>query len=670
MYFKIALNNIKKSFKDYAIYFITLTLAVCIFYNFNSINSQTVMEDINKIRELVKIISYISVFILIIFGGLIVYANNALVKKRKKEFGIYGILGMSKRKISQILICETFIVGIISLIGGLILGIVLSQGISVLTSKLFEFNMTEYKFCISISAINKTLIYFGIMFVLVMIFNTIVVSRQKLIELLNALKKNEEIKVKNNIFPFVIFILALIILGRAYYLGWKFAPTPKNTNFPLSIIMGGVGTLLFFFGLSGFILVILKRSKKIYLKKLNMFVIRQFSNKINTNFISMAIICLMLFVTILILSTGLSFKYRAEKILKSISFDANITLYIGDDKQKVQDIKEALKRVDFELKDSYKYQVIDSYRTNIKISDLLNEYANKNLKERLKKYVGHLDVIKASEYNEMRKLSGKSTIDLKENEVLLISDNNDSNEAIQKLMKNGKEIKIADKKYVIKNNTGIKEIQYDLIAVVQDSAVKNMTKDSSKININVNEKDKEELEKNIKALNAKLKKPEYVTDSNAQLDDPSKKYGFYISGESKTDIYDNVKSSTGKMLYLGIYLGFIFLISSAAVLAIQQLTEASDSLNRYKALKKIGASDDMINKTIFVQISIHFMLPLSLALIHFAVALQVINRLTGYTGMLTASSIVQTMMATAGIIIYGGYFYATYLGYKNIVKNN
>lgn len=663
MYFKISLNNIKKSFKDYAIYFITLTLAVCIFYNFNSMNSQVAMEDINKISVLVKLISYISIFISIIFGGLIVYANKSLIKKRKKEFGIYATLGMSKRRISQILICETFIVGIISLIVGLIVGIVLSQGISVLTSKLFEFSMTEYKFIISVNAINKTIMYFGIMFILVMIFNIIVVSKHKLIDMLNASKKNEDIKGRKPIISVIIFILSIIVLGRAYYLGWKFAPTPKNTNFPLSIILGGLGTLLFFFGLSGFILVIFRKSKKIYLKKLNIFVIKQFNNKINTNFISMAIICLMLFINILMLSTGLSFKYEVEKRLKNImAFDAEIQLSIGDDKQEVKDIKEALKRVGFQLNDSYKYGVVDFYDTNIKVASLLNEYANENLKKRLRNYVGSLGAIKISQYNEMRKLRGQPVVDLKENEVLLITNDDDKNEALQNLMKNEKKIKIDDKNYIIKNNMHVKEAYYSLIAVIPDSAVESMSKGSSTMHINVSEKNKEELEENVRELKKKFQNLDYDYDKLLN------KYGFIVSADTKTQIYDEAKINVGTYLYIGIYLGFVFLISSAAVLAIQQLTEASESLNRYKALQKIGVSDDMINKSIFVQILIHFMLPLSLALIHFIAALQIINRISEYGGF----NIGSTIILTAGviIIIYASYFYATYLGYKNIVKNS
>ena len=203
MYSKIALKNVKKSFKDYTIYFLTLTLAVCIFYSFNSIESQKALVEVSStegdyVTILSDVISYISVFVAIILGSLILYANNFLIKKRNRELGLYMTLGMGKSKISKILIIETIIVGILSLISGLILGLISSQGLSILVSKLFEFKMDEYSFIISPSAISKTILYFGIMFLLVILFNTYIISKYKIIDLLKMGKKSEEIRFKNS----------------------------------------------------------------------------------------------------------------------------------------------------------------------------------------------------------------------------------------------------------------------------------------------------------------------------------------------------------------------------------------------------------------------------------------------------------------------------------------
>ncbi|MDM8129578.1 FtsX-like permease family protein, partial [Paraclostridium benzoelyticum] len=204
MYFKLAFENVRKSFKIYRIYFLTMGLAVSIFYSFNSIESQQAILDLSKSKEnpidlLINSIEIISIFVSFILGGLILYANNFLIKKRKKELGIYRTLGMSNLKISQVIVIETVIVGILSLVVGLLIGLVLSQGLSAFASKLFEVDMSKYKFIISSNAIQKTIVYFGIIFLIVMIFNVITISRYKIIDLVNASKKVENIKFKNPI---------------------------------------------------------------------------------------------------------------------------------------------------------------------------------------------------------------------------------------------------------------------------------------------------------------------------------------------------------------------------------------------------------------------------------------------------------------------------------------
>ncbi|MES9706378.1 FtsX-like permease family protein, partial [Bacillus toyonensis] len=221
MYSKIAVGNVKKSFKDYAIYFLTLTLAVCIFYSFNSIESQKALTEIEGsgrayVSTLMNAISDVSVFISVILGSLILYANNFLIKKRKKELGIYMTLGMGRKNISRILVTETFLVGVISLISGLIIGIGISQGLSTFALKLFDLPISKYKFAISTGAIGKTVVYFGIMFLLVMLFNVYVVSKYKIIDMLTAGRKNEVVKFKNPIIYVITLILCVVSLGFAY----------------------------------------------------------------------------------------------------------------------------------------------------------------------------------------------------------------------------------------------------------------------------------------------------------------------------------------------------------------------------------------------------------------------------------------------------------------------
>lgn len=207
----------KKSFKDYAIYFLTLVLGVAIFYMFNSLDSQQAMLDVSQstremIQLMIEMLSVVSVFIAIILGFLIVYANNFLINRRKREFGIYMTLGMGKWQISKIILLETILVGILSLAVGIFVGVFGSQFMSILVAKLFEADMTEFTFVFSKDACIKTCIYFAIMYVAVMLFNTFTISRYKLINLLTAIKKNEKVKIKNPVISIMIFILSATLL--------------------------------------------------------------------------------------------------------------------------------------------------------------------------------------------------------------------------------------------------------------------------------------------------------------------------------------------------------------------------------------------------------------------------------------------------------------------------
>ena len=268
---------------------------------FNSIDSQQAMIEVSQstremIQLLIQMLGMVSVFIAIVLGFLIVYANNFLINRRKREFGIYMSLGMGRRQISGIILLETILIGILSLAVGLFIGIFASQFMSILVAKLFEADMSEFTFVFSKDACIKN--------IAVIIFNTLTISRYKLINLLTAVKKNEKVKLKNPIISILIFIASSVLLGYAYYLvtgGVYELRTGEQLLKP--ILMGVIGTVGVFWSLSGFILRLIQTRKSVYLKGTNMFVLRQLNNKINTNIVSMTVICLMLFMTISALSS-------------------------------------------------------------------------------------------------------------------------------------------------------------------------------------------------------------------------------------------------------------------------------------------------------------------------------------------------------------------------------
>jgi len=438
--------------------------------------------------------------------------------------------------------------------------------------------------------------------------------------------------------------------------------------FFVSILMGIIGTLLCFFSLSSFIIHVIQKNKKIYLKDLNMFVLRQVHNKINSNFLSMTAICLMLFLTITLLFTMFGFKGSFDKmIVGNTSFDASSWLIVDHENQKVNDIKEYLDTIDFKFEKNEKHAFFSEYSLTLRLDDLLSRYLSEKEKMDFKRnYMGGaVSALKLSEYNSIVQLKEQDPIELKDNEVLVVSNYGQMNNALDQFMKNENRILIDDKSYNIRNKSSIEEnimttgstLDFFYL-IVPDNFAGYLQLESTGFNMMFEESHYEESEERILNLFHRFSENDYMDKSN-----------ILIFGNTMDQVHAKVYGSTATIVFLGIYLGMVFLISSAAVLALQQLSDASDSLERYHTLKKIGATERMINKAILMQNLIYFMVPLALAIIHSTVGIIVVNDvLSAYTKGIIGSSLV--MIALALAIIYGGYFYTTYISYKNIIRNN
>ncbi|WP_407371840.1 FtsX-like permease family protein [Carnobacterium sp.] len=674
MIFKMAVNNVKKSFKDYTIYFLTLTFSVCIFYSFNSIHAQTAVLEVGKsslsyMQTLTNLISITSIFISFILGGLIVYANNFIIKRRTKELGIYMILGMGKNKMSKIFIYETLIIGGLSLGVGLFLGIIASQGVSVITANLFALNMTSFNFILSIEAIIKTVLYFGIAFIVVIVFNQVIISKYKLINMLNASKKNEDTKVKNPIISVIVFLLSVGMIGISYDLVIKVGLFPRETEFLLSVILGILGTLLCFYSLAGFFILIVQKNKKIYLKELNIFTLRQVNNKINTNFVSISVICLMLFVTMVSLFTMFSYKANLDESIEgNTSFDASAVLYTTQMNDEGDYIEEALNKLNFNFSESEDYLFFNQYEINLQVADLVSKYIDLNDVNDLETKADdrNIKVITVADYNAVIQLKNKQKVTLKNNEVLVVSNYGDKIESINKFMENEQSININSKQYNIKNKDLIIEnIENQphntdfFYLVVPDNLSKELTLAATRLNVKFDDSNRKE---------SAIKFATLFDNFNTIGGEFTQEVGF-IEGYTKEQATAILYGNSAIIVFLGLYVGSIVLISSAAVLGIQQLSEANTSLDRYKALKKIGVTEKMINKTIFIQTLIAFIFPFVLAVIHSIVGIIVINNAfeTRNKSVIGSSSL---MISLVIAIIYGGYFYVTYVGYKNIVKGS
>lgn len=676
MLFKLSLKNIKKSFKDYAIYFFTLILGVAIFYVFNAIESQTVLIDAtsgtaNIIELMTNMLSGVSVFVSFILGFLIIYASRFLIKRRKREFGIYLTLGMSKRRISMILFIETILIGLISLVIGLGIGIVLSQLMSILVANMFEADMTKFSFILSKSACIKCLIYFGIMYLLVMIFNTINIGKCKLIDLLHSSKKSEKVKLKNSLLCTIIFLISASVLGFAYYMVTGGIETMLDSadKIFIPIALGIVSTFFIFWSLSGLILRIVSKRRKFYYKGLNSFTLRQISSKINTTVFSMTIICLMLFVTICILSSSLSIKNSMTANLEELApVDVEFTKMIDIDTSNPAIIE------DFDL------SIIETLEKNHfdvqnKLKDIVSFNIHKTEKLTLKETLGrevlkkykfmHYDapetIIALSDYNKVARLFEHEEYTLKKDEYMIIADYDGMIDARNLALKERPSIVLGEKRYQPKYDEckyGFLEISSTHInggiIVVPDEALESIPVTDKALLANFNTDNKEEIQK----INQELRDFADKTWENSS----------FTTVNTKLDIAENSIGLGALVTFIGLYLGIIFLISSAAILALKELSESSDNKERFRMLRKIGTDEVLIRKALFRQIAIFFLFPLILAIVHSVFGIMFCNYiLETFGNEQLLPSIIMTSIFI--IIIYGGYFLITYFCSKNILRD-
>lgn len=651
--FNISLKNIRKSFKNYLIFFITTIFGVAIFYVFNSLSDQAVMLKINEsnvslIDTLGSVMSVISVFVAVVLGFLIVYANTFLIKRRNKEFGIYLILGMGKVKVAAILIIETVVIGIISMAAGLIVGIAASQGMSILIANLFEADLTKFRFVVSKAAIMKTILYFCIMYGVVLILDIIVSGSRRLINLINSGKKGEKEINRNPVLCVIVFIIACILLGTAYY---KVTAGMENIDsvagVAAQIVKGIVGTFLLMFSISGLFLLLVRAKKKFYYKKLNAFTTREISSKINTAVFSAGIISLMMFFSICCLSTVFSVKKSIDNnIRKLIPVDIQYkTLHTRDaaNDPPIDELVDKLVKDKSNLEDMFTVNIYDMYDND-------NFYYN-----RIYEYM-HV-----SEYNKVARRFGNEEIELKDDEYAVIGN---MEQVIGKnyLKPNGAVITINGKEYKPQSEN----MYYGFVFIdnYEDCYGKYIVPDDV---------DFSDAEAHMEVLMADLKgdKKTYKdTNKKMYFDDVvygAREGGYYMNVYCKYEIINISTRLTVVLVFVGIYLGIVFIITGAAILSLKLLSESVRNKEKYTILRKIGVDNRMIRKSVFTQCMIYFGLPLSVAVMHSVFGIQTCTKMMSFYGK---SGLLYSILITALIIvlIYGGYALATYLGSIRILS--
>lgn len=648
MYLRLAIQNVKKSYHDFFIYFLTLMFSVCLFYIFNSFQAQqemmVVQESDTTILSTVSIfMGILSIFVMIVLAFLMMYANNFLIRRRKKEFGLYMLMGMPNRDISKILIYETVVIGIVSLFIGLIVGVGISQVVAIVTAKLFSLEV-NFKFVFSALTALVTILLFSMIFVVLMVMNARIIRKQKLIDLLSAQKQQEKQRLQRLWSSVLLFLCSLLCLGMTYYLA-----TTSLLSFasflPIILLVGAVGTMLFFFSLSGFLLRFIKTSKRIYLCNLNMFVLRQIHARINTNFLSMSAVCLMLLLAIGALSTGWNLNAGLTSSYET-STPFTMSLHMVDG------VKEDIGELSYDSEQIKTEQTYRFYTGFLTLMDLYPYLPEDAEMRQSFAYEKPLEIMQYSDYQDFCAYQGIQPVEIKENEYVLFSSIEQAHAMLQDVQPSlpvfSQTLKPAQAPIFMMPYT---EYMADISAaiIVADTQIPTDIQPSHLVwNIELQE---DGLQKDFQAM------------IDAQLENNEGNWKTI----TRQEVYNNVISMGVLFTYIGLYLGIVFLMASAVILALQQLSEADDNRQRYEILQKIGVEKRMMHHAIFLQIAIYFLLPLGLAIVHSYFGIQAVGGsfalVFGIGDMITSSFI------SGGVIllIYGTYFLFTVQSYKRIL---
>ena len=718
---KLAWGNVRRAGKDYLVYLLTLTLAVTVFYAFNTISVQAdlVLEEEGMPELLGTVMSGLTMFLAVVMGFLMVYANNFIMKRRKKEFGLYQVLGMSRGQVSRVMAMETAIVSGGALALGIVLGVGFSQVMTFFTASLFKTQIRDFHFFFSVPAFLITVGCLVAIFLVTLVFNLGVVRRAKVIDLMSAGRKNEAIKTRNPIVSAAIFILGTVLIGIAYFrllrdgLPVDSAPSEIDAAMNQFMLTTGIvvaGTILFFFGLSGFLLKALQGARSLYWHGLNMFTVRQLSAKVNTVSFSMAIISMILFLAITSVTGGMSIASVMNTSVErsTIADYSRVVMYLGEnvvnDPTYTGDVPRRLATEPVDIMELSRSNVIDKGTSEERPFDLagilgshvqvetydsrpigtelplvsLNDLAAavdmpmpKGTNSSNASMMG-LMVMKESDYNRYLDFRGKEHVDLGDDGYLITSDMGESvNKIYNADMREGVEVELGGR-------------TLRPVADHVDEAASSFFNSSMGSNSGTIVVPDELVDASGLPLYASYFLGDYregltydETEGYVRQDRSWDKILNADGSESaiwgmeatRAQSYESTNSMNGLISYLAIYIGFVLVVACAAILTIQQLSGVADSGKNCRILSELGTSNREIMRSVLVQQAIFFVFPLLMGVAHSFVALQVVIDVVALFG---GMSIGGTVGVTCAIFLlcYGGYFAVTYVMSKGIVQDS
>ena len=724
---KLAWGNVRRAGRDYLVYLLTLTLGVTVFYAFNTISMQVDIAGIDEeglAQVMGSMLGDLTYFLAGVMAFLMVYANNFIMKRRKKEFGLYQVLGMGRGRVATIMALETVIVSVVAFVAGIVLGVGLSQLMTFFTASLFKTQIANFHFFFSMHAFNLTLVCMLVMFVLTLLLNLRAVRRTKLIELMGAERRNESIKTRNPWIAIAIFVVGAVLVGVAYYRllrdGFPLTATDSKlqeamNQFGITTAMVTVGTFALFWGLSGMLIKLLQSLRGVYWRGLNMFTVRQLAAKVNTVCFSMGVIAMLLFLAITSVTCGMSIanvmnenleRYNPVDVSQTYVYYTPDTLdyykgykgYVNPseaDRMVLADTTVDLypawhgkgKSADNNDETGKKVDIADVAGEHVQIDSYLSypfggsnpsvtpSEMCKTMGEKLPKAFGGsnadtmgLFVTPASQYNKLRQMMGEEPVSIGRDQYLLTCDmGGELVDMYTKYMAGGHALILGG--HTLKPATD--KSDEDTAAIANSAMGSNpgtvVVADELLSQLNLQPYSSSLLVNYKQGMDTTEadESIKYTLLDNLLVD--GKEPGVWGTFITRSEMYTQAAQMNGLISYLAIYIGFVLVVACAAILSIQQLSNVADGSRSYRVLAQIGCDDRQIRHSVMAQQAVFFLFPLAVGLAHSFVALKVIIELVSIFGNM---SIGGTVGLTCAIFLaaYGGYFLVTYLMSAGMVQ--
>lgn len=669
-------RNVKKSFREYFIYFLTLTLGVAMFYTFHA------LTDIESTMKLVdwqsmamwtlgQALTIFSVFVLVVMALLMIYANAYLMRTRAKELGVYLLLGMENSGVAKILFVESIAIGLAAYVAGILLGIVASQGAVILVLRYFDEKL-PFHFLISTSAMMKTAINFAALDLIVLVANIIRSYSITLIGLFKLRAKNEKMIATGKVFDAILFVLGVISLGYAYHLIRVSGFLPSERSFWNSLLFGTVGTFLVFRGFASFFILFTKNTG-LYKKGLTSYLYRSLARNVRSTYSAMAAVSILLLIAMGAMISAGSISVSVENLKRTEPlFDARVAFRLRDGNADVRNVQ---------MKERHEKEIEGLLRTSLEVyfydgkvdvkdaMPWIGGYEKGDTRWQVSPDERTVRAMRYSDYRALAESAGHTPKEISNGEALLISADTRDRDTVAK---GDKTVTLFEKTIAVAPETDWLQYTYtieapqlhNLFLVVPDEVLADEKPDEVVWYMQYAEGKEDEAYYRLFGHDYDMTEGPQETFLDSlwhDMTDDLGEIGYSFAPESRRITLQKTMTTGFIATMSSAFVGVLFTFFTAAVLSVHELGREDDERRAMRTLSSLGASRSMMKRTLMRRIAIIFFLPFLVALMHTYFGIRAFRDILalmtyGETSVLRASVVMTAIL----LVIYIGYFIATY----------